>query len=274
MQPRHSPLLILASRLILAALLLTAAGLKAKEWLASGSPGLGGLPFSTLLQDSPAAPFFWPTVILGEGMLALALLSGKWPRAVLRMALVCFAVLGAVSLWNIFRGIAHCGCFGALHISPTAVYWIDCGACGLAVLALQAERGNRFKMGLVTSLLLLAAPADLSQGRWVVLLYSSSCGHCEGLAQRYAELAEEWKAQGRNLRVALIDAEPRLRIGFGVPPPRPSVVEGTLDNPELFHGEAVVLLLDQGSVTSVQEGREEIDWSRPPFSSHIALPHS
>ena len=49
--------------------------------------------------------------------------------------------------------------------------------------------------------------ADLSRGRWIVLIYDSSCGHCRSRAADYAEMDQDFQAHGVRTRVALIDAD-------------------------------------------------------------------
>jgi len=113
----------------------------------------------------------------------------------------------------------------------------------------------------------ISVPAALSEGRWVILLYHNSCGRCHAAAAEYADLAETWQSQRRNIRVALIDADPD--IGIEKPWSRPGLIEGTLENPGLYRTATLVVVLVNGRVVAVQENWGEIDWNSAPYSQWI-----
>jgi len=279
-----------ATRWFWGALLLIAALLKAQQLLTEQS-------------GSDSATLFWLGVAGGELLLALWLVSGKWPALSLRIGLICFACFAAVSLWKISQGIENCGCFGKLNTSPKLSYWIDWLALALGVWSLGTERAassvghlRRSKL-LFPALLLLAiafyytglslarnsdtnpgrwvgrpwpptgtvsAPSALSEGSWVVILYRSSCGHCQAAAAEYAELARVWQSQNRKIRVALLDADPES--GIEKPWSRLGLLEGALEQPGLYRADPVVIVLVAGRIVAVQEGWGSIDWDSPPYS--------
>ena len=277
-------------------LLLLAALLKLQQWI--GGSGETYLTASALLQKSLA---------VGEFLLSLWLLSGIRATVSLLAATGIFGCFAAVSLWKISHGITECGCFGKIIFSPKLSYWIDIAAfiSGLGALgthtppswwgSLLRKRGS-----LLPAILLLAIvsyglglsqgrnpvaepenrfgrfwplpgdidiPVDLSQGRWIVLLYNSSCGHCSSMADDYAESAQKWCEQGKKTRLALIDAD------FGSESETPTshlgVVGGKLMRSDLYRNIPVLILLVNGRVWAVEEQWEEIDWSRPPHSGWI-----
>ena len=110
-------------------------------------------------------------------------------------------------------------------------------------------------------------PADLSRGRWIVLIYGSSCHHCRALAADYADLDQDLQAHERTTRVALIDADGDEE--WEKTWSRPGLIEGKLLQSDLFNYTPIVLLLGDGRVRAVQEGWERIDWSKPPHSEWI-----
>jgi hypothetical protein len=94
-----------------------------------------------------------------------------------------------------------------------------------------------------------------------VLLYRSSCGRCQATAAELAEVAQAWQLQRRDIRVALIDADSNPNPN---PWSRPGLVEGTLEHPDLYHTQPMVVLLVNGRVAAVQEGTA-IDWESPLY---------
>lgn len=113
----------------------------------------------------------------------------------------------------------------------------------------------------------ISVPAVLSEGRWVILLYHNSCGRCHAAAAEYAELARTWQSQRRNIRVALIDADPD--VGIEKHWSRSGLIEGSLENPGLYRTATLVVVLVNGRVVAVQENWEEIDWNSAPYSKWI-----
>ena len=232
----------------------------------------------------------------GEIVLSVWLISGIRLSWSLRVAAALFFCFAMATLRMIFHGVEDCGCFGALSLSPKATYWIDLAALLIAIAALRLVRFRTLLLGILLPGLIcysgtsaaayhrhsdpkitpgnpwpssgvVDCSADLSQGRWIVLIYSSDCARCESLASDYARDASEWAAQGKKARLALLDAE-----AHGSPdtfPSFPGVVRGDLLQRDLYQHTPILLLLDQGLVQVVEEGWTAVDWSYLPYSSWV-----
>jgi thiol-disulfide isomerase/thioredoxin len=103
---------------------------------------------------------------------------------------------------------------------------------------------------------------ELARGRWAVLLYSWSCGHCPEMVQAYGDLAADWQARGAAERVALIDTSVDET---------PAEVEKTLKQLPALHSRLqaprewfitmpTVVVLKEGRVVAVAEGDEDCQW--------------
>lgn len=233
---------------------------------------------------------------LGEIILASWLISGVKLEGSLRVATALFFCFAMATLWMIARGFSNCGCFGAVSLSPKATYWIDLSAF---LAAIAARRHVPFRQ-LVSEVLLpglilyssslvaahllhsdakievgkpwppyraVECTADLSKGRWIVLIYSSNCARCESLATVYTRDASEWAAQGKMVRLALLDAD--AQENSATLPSVSGMVRGDLLQSELYQHSPILLLLDQGLVQAVEEGWAAADWSYPPYSSWV-----
>jgi hypothetical protein len=114
-----------AVRLVVATLLLTAAGLKGHAlWTQPIS--------SNFVLGSRTAEL---AVIYGEAILAFWLLAGwQWPLAWLT-SLVLFAAFAVRSGWQTWEGHSSCGCFGRVDVAPWVTMLVDLTAMTLLVLA-------------------------------------------------------------------------------------------------------------------------------------------
>jgi hypothetical protein len=269
-----------ASALGLAVLLLAAAGLKLTDvFLHTGN---GNRPWHLVLGA-------------GEILLGLWLLSGRrreWSLCATAAVFFCF---GIVTLRMIEHGATDCGCFGPLSLSPRTTYWIDITAL---LMALSALKVIRFRVLLPLILLpgvvlyfgtrslaqplhpiskigvgqswpsekAIECPADLSKGRWVVLIHGSDCVRCQSMAEDYAREASRWGVQGKRTRLALLDAD---QSGSPANPSFPQIVRGSLLSAGLYDHTPILLLLDQGKVLRVEEGWGVVDWSDPAHGSWI-----
>lgn len=110
----------------LALLLLLAAVLKARGSGTEYVPGISWL----------SSPRWEITIIEGEGLLGIWLLTGLTPRACRSAALVVFVLLGSVSLYLALDGQGSCGCFGQIRVNP----WITLGVDATAVATLLVLR--------------------------------------------------------------------------------------------------------------------------------------
>jgi len=287
---------VLPVRWVLGAILLPAAVLKLHQWIVGSTE-----------THLTASDFLLPIVAIVEFFLAVWIVSGIGGKNSLIAATGVFGCFAVVSLWKISQGIGECDCFGKTKFSPKLSYWIDVAAFMSALSSLggysmrtwwgsalrncrytlpvilfiaigfyglgldlgrnkATEPGNRFGRFWPTSGD-IDIPADLTRGRWIVLLYNSSCGHCSSMAADYAEAAQTWKMDGKKTRLALLDSD------FGFEPEShrtsPGVIDGKLIQQDLYRGMPVLLLLIDGRVEAVEEGWEEIDWMRPPHSGWI-----
>jgi hypothetical protein len=264
---------------ILAAILLTAALMKL----------LQGGAFHYFRHTVDALPW-------AEMVLSLWLISGIRSVWSLGVASAVFFSFCIVTLWLVVQGRSYCGCFGDVSVSPKVTYWIDLaafsaaiGALGLArfrihfaavllagaalylvALAYAGHHETNPKIEVGTTWPLAGAvdcSADLSKGRWIVLIYSTECGRCLSLAADYARDGSEWTVQGKKTRLALLNAD--ISGGAGDIPSSSSVVRGSLLQVDLYSHTPILLLLDQGRVLTIQEGWGTIDWSHPPYSSWV-----
>jgi len=281
--------------LLLGLLLLVAAFLKLQQWHQEPSTGLFSL--SALILHAATC---------GEILLGIWLVSGFQPRFSLMVATVLFGCFAVISLWKIARGITDCGCFGALSLSPKVTCWIDVSAFIAGFWTLNSRlfhslSGGPLRLSLVLPVALVTAmgfyvagfmmgdfgssnaatwigrswppvgavdfPADLSRGRWVILIYSSNCGHCTSMASDYAQSAGEWQAEGKKTRLALIDSEFGFKPDNSLSPA--GVVEGNLVHADFYHHEPILLLLVEGRVKAIKDGWEVADFSHPPYAEWI-----
>lgn len=232
-----------------------------------------------------------------EILLGLWLISGIQTTLSFVAAAATFGCFAAFTLWEIWHGITDCGCFGRIALQPKVTYWIDIGALTACFMALRPRRPRIF-----LPVILLATPAiyfavlwngrvlpsrqsspsglgivagkpwppagavginaDLAHGRWIILIYSSGCGHCQSLAADYSEAAREWPARGIKTRLALLDAGASTDAEATVR--HSGIVHGALIQTDLYHHTPILLLLVDGRVMAIQGGWEAADFSRPP----------
>ncbi len=95
-------------RILLAAVLLTAAVLKTYELATGPVLGNGLLDSRWLLM----------AVVEFELFFGIWLLSGFYPRQTWAAAILCFGIFACVSLYKALAGHASCGCFGPVPINP------------------------------------------------------------------------------------------------------------------------------------------------------------
>jgi hypothetical protein len=106
-------------RILLGVLLIAAAGLKLFDRSPDPIERMGLL----------ASPHWHMTAIEAEALLDLWLLTGAFPRLLWLAALLCFSLLGGMSLYLGIEGQASCGCFGAkLAVSPWYALGLDLAA--------------------------------------------------------------------------------------------------------------------------------------------------
>ena len=258
--------------------------------------GAAGLKLTDVFLHAASRDHRWLLVLVAsECLLGLWLLSGRrreWSLWVTSAIFFCFAF---VTLQMIARGISDCGCFGSLSLSPRITYWIDILALLVALSALGKIR-FRFLLSLILvpgmalyfGALSIAHPqhliskivvgqswpsekaiecsADLSKGRWVVLIYGSGCVRCQSMAENYASEASRWGVQGKRTRLALLDAD---QSEIPANPSFPQTVRGKLLSEGLYGHAPILLLIDQGKVLRVEEGWGTVDWSDPAHGSWI-----
>lgn len=234
----------------------------------------------------------WKLVALPclEISLALWLLSGIRPRLALSAGSVVFCSFAVITLWKIVHGASDCGCFGAWSPSPKVTFWIDVAALIASLTALKPpRRGVLIAWMLVLWAALYAGalflakelssppsfmvgdrwpapgavdvPADLSKGRWVVLIYDSECHRCVSVAENYAGAVSAWGSWEKGTRLALLDVS---QSGDSDQQPPPSghtrIVRGTLLQRDLYEHSPIRILLDEGRILDV---RREWEASNP-----------
>ena len=149
-------------RFVLAAVLLTAAGLKVQQ-LADGLRLVPG-PIEAL-RTAPAQL----AVAEFELLLAASLASGAYPRALCRVTLACFIAFAAVALYAAISGAASCGCFGRAKINPWVTASLDLAAVGALFVFRPperresggAQRNDRRLLAATVAWALVAVPVSL-----------------------------------------------------------------------------------------------------------------
>lgn len=119
-------------RLIVAAILLFAAGMKA--WQLATVPTLG----EGLLHTR------WFNICVVEFELAFGiwLIFGLLPRLTWLATVGLFTVFGGVSLYKALSGEASCGCFGAAQVNPWITMGLDMTIVGLLTFVSLPHRKN------------------------------------------------------------------------------------------------------------------------------------
>lgn len=258
----------------------------------------GGLLLTAGLLKFSADPGFsilnWRTVGPSlEILLSFWLFSAMRLRWALVAAAALFCSFTVVTLWKIAHGEADCGCFGAWSPSPGMTYWIDAAALTATVTALDPSRWRVFMASMLPSLaalrvaLLFIAPAvqppasiavgerwpahgavdvdaDLSLGRWVVVVYDSDCHRCESLAEDYAREASLWASRGKKTRLALLDVSHSEHADQGSG--SREIARGTLLQRELYEHSPIVILLEEGRILEIRREWEAAEGVQKPLS--------
>ncbi len=118
-------------RVVLALVLLIAAGLKCHQLATSPAVGDGVLESRWLMM---AAVEF-------ELLFGLCLLGNVLPRVGHRALLLCFWCFAAISLYKAISGAASCGCFGRVEVNPWFTFTLDVTAI-VALLRWSPLRDN------------------------------------------------------------------------------------------------------------------------------------
>lgn len=132
-------------RILLAALLIVAACLKADN-----------------LLTKPAPHWTEFLLVLFELSLAGVLLSEVRPNIAWWMATSCFGGFACVAVYKMLLGEQSCGCFGAVPTPPWIALVIDL----LAILALFLTVHSRFSDTVDRKPRLAAARLPIASGRW------------------------------------------------------------------------------------------------------------
>ena len=104
-----------AVRVVLATVLLLAAGLKAHQLATEPVTGVGLLHSRSLLIG----------VVEFELFFGIWVLAGIWLRLTWVAAVACFTMFAAVALWKALAGEASCGCFGRVPVNPWYTFALD-----------------------------------------------------------------------------------------------------------------------------------------------------
>ena len=96
-------------------------------------------------------------------------------RAPLLVALITFAGFTAVNLRDIAHGVAKCGCFGDLPVTPWTALAIDASALALLVIAYATlRRGETFRTDTRAALTQFVACQLLLAGCWSAFVAASA----------------------------------------------------------------------------------------------------
>jgi hypothetical protein len=120
------------SAIVLGLILISAAGLKARQW---ATDPVGAITY-LLAFGLPVSRWVMLTIVESELAIGLWLLSGLARVNARRAAMALFGLFALLSLYLAGSGAASCGCFGNLSISPWQAFGIDL----TAILALWCWR--------------------------------------------------------------------------------------------------------------------------------------
>jgi hypothetical protein len=111
-------------RVVLALVLLIAAGLKAHQLVTEPVP------------NKDIFTYRWAMIMQVEFeiVLGLWLLSGLGKRLSWLTAVACFSVFSAVALYKGLLGEASCGCFGSVRVNPWYTFLFDVAAVAALVI--------------------------------------------------------------------------------------------------------------------------------------------
>jgi Methylamine utilisation protein MauE len=278
----------------IAAVLLAAAGLKADQLFANGSPVIPGLiHYRTWLA----------LLIEAECLLALWLLFGGFPRARRLCAMGCFGLFAVAAGYEALRAMPSCGCFGNVKVPPIITAVFDVSAVVALWLAKpvanEPPSRPRFIVGTTAGLLitvgvgmvyfLKAAPAAaaeqsagglvvlepsswvnkrfplldeikgdsaLKTGRWLLVLYHYDCDDCLRAIPLYCALA------GRPRHVAFVAMPPVAPPGQDPVPASGDYLRLSLrPDHDWFATTPVAVALQDGRVIAAAEGEQAM---QPP----------
>jgi hypothetical protein len=169
-------------RVLLAAVLLTAAALKAYQLATEPVAGHGLLDSRWLLMAT----------VEFELLFGIWLLSGSLPKPTWAAALICFSLFACVSLYKGMAGEASCGCWGRVAVSPwwTGIFdlaivmallrWQPSAASplppgeGKGEGALSAISVVRRAVGVLAIWLLIGVPAAVAMGSYTSITLSDA----------------------------------------------------------------------------------------------------
>ena len=149
--------LFVGLRVLLSAVLIVAAGLKAHQ-LATEPVVVNGL-FSSR--------WFLCLTIQAEFGFGLWMLLGPYPQVLRRAGIALFVGFGAVAVAKLLLGASSCGCFGRVEVSPLLTSVFDFGAAALLFAsrprsAAFSHRLARLRAGVVVALWLAGGiPASI-----------------------------------------------------------------------------------------------------------------
>lgn len=125
-----------AVRIALGLLLLVAAALKGYQLATEPvlAPHVDGPWWATGLTALLASRWLLLGAVEFELFFGLWLLAGLYPRQTRALAIGCFALFAAVSLFKALSGAASCGCFGKVAVSPWLTLALDIFAAVVLLL--------------------------------------------------------------------------------------------------------------------------------------------
>jgi hypothetical protein len=165
--------------ILLALVLLTAAGLKGHALYRNASPILAGLVHTKILFAS---------IIQAEIFLSIWLLTGGLPRSRFLCAIGSFCIFAAAAIYEAVHSLPTCGCFGEIKVPPMATAGFDI----LVVIALWFSRPplragaivpttrNRLIAG-------ITAAGICTTGLWAVVFFKAVSAHAENAVSAQAE---------------------------------------------------------------------------------------
>ena len=107
---------------------------------------------------------------------------------------------------------------------------------------------------------------ELGRGRWVVVIYSSYCGHCRPAVPEYEQLAIAMEGKAGAPRVALVEVPPVAPTGknraSGV---TPAAVGHLSEERKWLVATPVVLAVVEGKVVGLAGNEPAEGWARRVF---------
>lgn len=300
-------------RLLVGAVLLTAAGMKGYE-LATEPMAEKGLLTSR---------WFLIAAVEFELSLGLCLVSGLWKRWIWCVTVLCFVGFTCLTAYKAWQGDANCGCFGRAAVDPRYTLVLDCTLLTALLVwrpRMESQPGEwRKAVAVILAALCIGVPGaaamvsvrsatlanddvilgnssfvvlepekwagkrfpllkhidigeQLSKGKWVVVVYSHDCSHCQAMIPKYRQFASGTARVPGSPRIALVEMPPYSDAPQDTPAdPLPWISGRLAASHEWFAQTPVEIAIVDGAVVFSKDNGNGLDWltNVPSFSGSL-----